>query len=885
MSARSLSGFFRERPTSPPRGTPTQTDRLSVLSVRAGQARAFLPGGHAYELPGYELDTLGHILEPLQQPSPGRPSSARKNGPFRSDLPLSASLTEALRQNDPAGRLLAVHISGRLGLRSVVDRAVSMARMREATPTFKCAVVKALTRTRGEATSGNLLALLADPSPRVQAAVTRSLEQIPLNEAHDRLTTLVQKSHDARVRHGAARALARLATPVRPGKQAELATAREHEEMSQTLDALKGSVLLELPEAIAGVGRYLTDRRLSDYVRAQAASLLTNVQDPGVEPWFIPALTDPDATVRTLALKVIGEPQRYASGLDPEVVRGIRKTANRDGTHPLERLAAVQALVNRGLFARHELIRLITAAGAPDSVRLAALKGWCCGHEPASEYERLFNAVNVETEPSIPVLTALVQHYADDVKQPERVWLTKRLDDRRPEMIRAAARALDTLHDRVTGSFVPGDAALLQQRLASITDPAARLSLIHLITKLLPTEESRLHFLGNVLQGATAAETCSVIGILKTRKSAQAASLLLPLLRHEDPQVLTSAVQALGSLGAVAGAAVPELIHLHEARLQRDPRLQERETFSLVKTLFRMGEVRTALPALTGLIERGEQWAEDAVREIHAQLGSSAATAMLINYHDHPRATVRLAIAREFVQGVPEVHLNKIHTWWKAETDPWTRFALAFVLVERDRQPAVEALHWMRREVAPTQRANLARSVGMNGFEAFAAAMANPDRNLPTGWRKGLQDFLFCRPWATSIRLENRTTATGENHELSSLRAYGNHWIDRVRVVRWGLHSTHAAARRTAALDARSILDRTLVPILIDKLLDPDDIDVRRAAAETLSGVSRSALTHYDPEARGDVLRRQVAQVRKAFRALDLEALLPSPLPLVLSRR
>ncbi|MBN2491844.1 MAG: zf-HC2 domain-containing protein, partial [Planctomycetes bacterium] len=490
------------------RGTARVRTGERETRVATGESRAFVPGGPPCALSAYEIRRLARQLEAAGQ-APGR-SSLR----LAPSAPLAASLADTIRGDDEDKRVTAVIAGGRLGLEAIVRQAAATAREPQVSPTFRREVVQAVIRSGGADAGGMLAAFLADADAAVRELAARGLGRLGVAHAAPQLQALAAKEADPVAAHGAADALARLAVPIAAERQAELALRSERRRAEEALLAVETEVLRAMPEAIETVGRYLLDPRSDREVRVLAINMLVSVKDTRIERFLTRAIGDADTIVRRRALGSLGDRFYSVRPLPADVLERVRRIALAESTEPLERAAALRALVSRGGGSAPELERIVRSAHLPARVRLEAARGWAkLAKASALEYEQLFAAVDAEMGPPEEVLVELIHFYGSDAASPDKSWVVRQLDDERPAVGIAARRALHALTQRGV-SFTPAEIDALRLRLPRIASEDLRVQLVAFIAGVLEPEEERLAFLRGILSGGSVGEMQAAIAQL-----------------------------------------------------------------------------------------------------------------------------------------------------------------------------------------------------------------------------------------------------------------------------------------------------------------------------------------------------------------------------------
>jgi len=357
--------------------------------------------------------------------------------------------------------------------------------------------------------------------------------------------------------------------------------------------------------------------------------------------------------------------------------------------------------------------------------------------------------------------------------------------------------------------------------------------------------------------------------------------VLLRLLGSDDPNDVANAAGAAALHGLAAETVIPVIRQRLLEWIENDPRVEKRETYTLAKSILRLGDAETALPIITRILNRDDdQIVSSVVRDIFEYGGKERAIPLLLEHGRHPKRNVRLTIASYVAQGAPLDLQNKVRGWWQKETDPWTKFALAFGLLESDRKPAADGLKWLSTEMPPSRCNSLVKGARVDSYDALCRLVADPVRLLPDGFRSSLFEFVDTYGFRRSTyvrRKESKSCQPWGIDKLKKLDEPGWTWMERVRAVRRGLWTREPEVQIAAAVRARSVLDPILIPHLIDLLLHSTSVEVRRAVAETLASVDPDALAAYRPEAQGEELFRGVQKVRIAFNKLNLRKKIPGP--------
>jgi len=876
------------------RGDSLVTRGDQTTRVGTGEARTFIPGAtSAYALTRYEIDVFGRVLEALNLPlerTGWRPPPG---------MPLAAGLLKTVESDDGAGRVLAVQAAGRLGLRPVVKRALQAAAEPEAEPALRRAVVRAVIRDRMPDAAKILVAFLDDKDPHVRELAVRGLGRLGEKETVEKLNELVKDDKDARVRLGAANALAELEVPVAEKTRAEIAAESQKEAALAALRRFKREAMNGVPAVIETVARYATDLGQDARVRDAAYGLISSAKVAWAEPYLIRALDDPDMWIRVHALSNLSSYPFDGKPLDPRTKKRVREIAFNDSTHERERRMAVSVLANRNGAEASEFRTLILSADAGEEVRVEAVRAWSkMGPHDAAEFERLFEKVDSESRPSAKILDALVRLYGSDSVGASKSWIFNLLADKRSIIARAAVVALGELIDQRGLQLTNSDVNILKLRLNNVRQGSGWSPLVRRIVEATRNDDEKLAFLTQLLEEAQiSVQKRTVIHTIAGTKSGKAIPILLRLLGDEDPRVVTAAAGGLARFGVLAGSAVPEVRRRLIEWLDTDPLASKPDTYNLAWMLLRLGDVSTALPVLTGVIDRDQPEALDAVAQIYKALGSEAAAPILLRFKGHANPKIRRSIARYYSRGVPVALHGEILNWWRVETDPWTRFGLAFTVLETDRGPAQEALKWLGESAQDYVRVRVAKRIGVSRFEDVVALVNDTTRRLPSGFREAMFEFIDQTAFSSYTlylpgeRRSVEDAKTGATRgpttveEIAQIGTYGRTWLERVRYVRQGLCTHQPEIRKAAAVNARAVLDPMLVPPLIDALGDPKSLEVRKAAADTLSRIDREALAGYRPEAEGEALLKSVDAVRRAFHRINLEKKIPRPGPLELSNR
>lgn len=865
------------------RGTARIKRNGEEFQVNAGEARTLIPGAPPYALGETEKLALGRSIETL-----GRKGKDAGTGWIpEKGMRLSSSLPRTLASGSALEAVHAIHTAGRLGYRTIVAGAMKEEPgASKRVPAFRAALVQAVIRTRPSGAVPELLSLLQDENAEVKNQAIRGLGVLGHQDAVTRLHQIVEDEKDPALQHQAADSLARLSHPIDPDQH--VALARDHEQRT-TLAALwnlKDAILLANPDALKKAGECLVDLDRDAEVRYQAMSLLAAIRGPEAEAYCLKALQDPDARIRTIALELIARNKKSKALLDTGIQDRIRAIAFDQNAGENERTMAVRALSSRCAVARHDLERILYNQQNPDRTRAMAVNGLARLEDKvtASDIRYFFATLDSEAVAPVQALAALVRLFGLVASGKDNGWLLERLDDGRKDIVSAASKALHSVVGR-GANLTRGEIGLLKTALDRLTWLDVKTALTGLITKQLSSEEA-LAFLLQRLETALADESIHIIGQLRVYGLTTSIPILRRLLNNKDSRIVQATANTLASFGRSAGIAIPDLLARFKARVERDPGVKDKTTFDLARATLRAGATREMLPVFTRLIARDGLHAVEAVTEIYRALGPEGAAPVLVQFRQSPNTAVRLQIAKHFLQGAPAGVVGEVRAWWQGEKDPWTRFALAFALVDHDRTPAIDALNALVVQATPARRRALARYAGTTRFKELQELLADPARTLPAAFRAGVSRFVNGYALPGVHRLGDRSTehplfpAAGST---TSLEAFEARWIGRVRRVRWGLWSSSPAARKAAALDARAVLDRCLVPVLIDKLRDPSR-EVRKAAAGTLSRIHQGSMAGYQPEITGGDLDRRLEIIRKSFEDLDLDKILPRPLPLILSR-
>lgn len=865
------------------RGTARVKRNGVEFLVNTGEARTLIPGAPPYALGETEKAALGRSIDSL-----GRKGKGTGAGWIpEKGMVLSSSLPRALASGSVIESVQALHTAGRLGFQNIVAGAMKEeASASRRAPAFRAALVQAVIRTRPSGAVPELLSLLQDKDAGVKTQAIRGLGVLGHEDAVTRLHQIVEGEEDPALQHQAADSLARLSHPIDPDQHVSLAREHEQRTVLAALWNLKDDILLANPDALEKAGGYLVDRERNAEVRYQAISLLAAIRGPEAEKYCLKALDDPVARIRTRALNMISRNKKSRAPLDPRIQDRIRAMALDSNAGENERTMAVSALVNRCVVARHDLERMIYNQKAPDKTRAMAVTGLARLEDKvtASDVRYFFATLDSEALAPVQTLAALVQLFGSVASGPDKDWLIERLEDGRKGIALAASKALHSVLRR--GSILSrGEIDLLMTALDRVAWPKVKNALTDLITGQLSSEET-LAFLFQRLEAAKADYGVNLIRQLGKTRSLASIPVLTKLLSHEDAQIVQASANTLATFGRSAGTAIPDLLSRFKSCIERDPGVKDKTTFDLARSALRVGATREMLPVFTRLIAQGGLHAVEAVSEIYRALGPEGAALVLVRFRKNPDSAIRLQVAKHFLQDASVTVAGEVRTWWQGEKDPWTRFALAFVLVDHDRAPAGDALNALVVEATPAQRQALVRYVGARHFKSLQEVVADPVRALPERFKEGVLRFVNGYALPGGHRLMNRFTKHPHSPTagiMASLEAFEARWVDRVRQVRWGLWSSSSAVRKAAILDARAVLDRCLIPVLIDKLRDPS-LEVRQAAAETLSRIHGKSMAGYRAEDKGGNLDQRIDIIRKTFEGLDLEKILPRPLPVILSR-